>query len=553
MKTKNFLLILSASFLMAATSANAQLNVQKAKDKITTKANENKEKNQDNKKNETMGENTNSGSASGVTALEPGKGYFYTSFKSNDFKNEVGIGDELYVRMELGKTMIDLSQEHGLGSTSWAYGYVTVYIDGNKQFTTKPYSFASNISKDWTFINIPLNISPDFISKLESDQSMLETSQDIWVFQQLFQEKGIVNLYTEAAMKTMASGGNHTVKVEFGLSDGDSKSEPDFVACSGEVKISVDAAGADALAQKGPKNLRPLSDSEKGKFVTAGSSFTIGSNDLTMKLELPQTPKYYNMKWCKATSCDYDHGDLNFYLSVDNQPVCAWSTTFWEADYENRKSFEFMVLPKTDNGINTPDEGFNDNILFKHVNPVVYNMFDLVYGGKLSAGTHKLKIKVYSPEVVPYDVSYEYQDSYFSQWPPIAETEIDIVVTEQGRNTMISSSEAKKLSHAGGEWASVDSKLLSGNTGNPEIKLIDVATTSEWKVTTNSLGAILYRTCHADVIYKCDKGYRLMKSVSIKEDYSGGGSYGSPYFNERIDQYFDLSPTHVPVPEAKIK
>ncbi len=555
MKTKNLIWTMALSFLMAVPVVNGQINkIQNAKDKITS-GNSGKKDKTDEPKTETknMDENNNTGETKNAAALDPGKGYFYTGFKSNDFKNEVNIGDDLYVRMELGKTMIEIAQEKGLGVTSWAYGYVTVYIDGNKSFTTKPYSFASNISKVWTYINLPLNVGPDFMKQIESDQSMLETEQDIWVFQQLFQEKGLVRLYTESAMASMASGGNHTVKVEFGLSDSDSKKEPDFVAAVGEVKITVDAAGAANLAENGPKNLRPLSEDKKGKFVPSSQSFTIGNGELTVNLELPQAPKYYNMKWCKASSCDYDHGDINFYLSMDNEPLAAWTTTLWEADYESNKSFSFVILPKNDQGINFTEGSFNNSKLFKSTNPVVYNMFDLIYSGKLTPGTHKLKIKAYSQETVPYEASYEFADSYFSQWPAIAEIVIDIVVTEQGRATTINSSEAKKLNHAGGEWATVDSQLKNGNTGNPQIELIDVATTSQWKVVTNSLGAILYRTCKADVIYKCEKGCRLFKNVEIKEDYSGGETYGTPYFNERIDMYFELNSVHVPVPESKIK
>jgi hypothetical protein len=126
-------------------------------------------------------------------------------------------------------------------------------------------------------------------------------------------------------------------------------------------------------------------------------------------------------------------------------------------------------------------------------------------------------------------------------------------VTEQGRTALINNSEAKKLSHAGGEWTAVDNTLKTSNTGNPNIQIIDVATTTKWKIVTNDLGVILYRTCKADVLYKSAEGYRIMKDMGVTEQYSGGGTYGEPSFSARIDNYFPLDAGHVPVPESKVK
>ena len=54
----------------------------------------------------------------------------------------------------------------------------------------------------------------DFAERLAADQSQLETNQDIWVFQHLYQEKNVPVMYTTAAIGKMTSG-NHELKVEF--------------------------------------------------------------------------------------------------------------------------------------------------------------------------------------------------------------------------------------------------------------------------------------------------------------------------------------------------
>ncbi len=485
--------------------------------------------------------------------MENGKGDFYTSFKPNGFKEEVNVGDELYVRMNLGKTMIELLQEKGFEAGFTAYGFITVYIDGNKSFTAGPYSFASNYSKKWTYIDIPLNINPDFIEKISADQSMLETEQDIWVFQQLFQEKSVPKMYAASAMTSMTEG-NHTLKVEFGLSSSES-SEPQTIVCSGTVKVVSDAAGSEEIAQNGPKYLRPLKADEKGKFTFNSISFTPGTAELKANLELPQAPKYYNMKWCQASSCDYDEGNIEFYVSIDGQPLVYWSSFLENNDYTADKSFNFVVLPKTDAGIGSVEAGFNQSKLFRTENPLVYSLFDILYSGNLKTGKHTLTLKAFSKQSIPLNSSYEFSSEYFKKLPAIAETSIDIVVTEADRNTLINSSSAKKLSHATGEWVSVDSKLKTSNTGG-DFEIIDVATTTLWKVVTNSLGAILYRTCKADVVYKSQYGTRLQKDILVKEDFMGGGSYGTPYFADRIEASYGpslLNSIHLPVPASKVK
>lgn len=317
----------------------------------------------------------------------------------------------------------------------------------------------------------------------------------------------------------------------------------------------VDSILSSALSKGGAKQKQALNDSDKGKFVLSNSTFTVGTGDLTAKLELPQSPKFYNMKWCQASSCDYDNGYLELYVSVNNIPVAAWSAKLEGIDYTGTKSFDFVVLPKADTGIGVVEVPFNKSKLFQPENTVVYALLDLIYSGNLKNGTHKLKFKAYSKQTIPLNTAYEFEDSYFVKWPSIAETTIDLVITDEGRNTLIKNSSAKKLSHATGEWAAIDRALKSSATGSADNQLIDVATKTNWKIIRNSLGAILYRQCKADVIYKSKYGYRLQKGILVKQNYSGGG-YGTPYFAERIQFAHGpslLNSTHLPVPGEKIR
>lgn len=556
MKTLTLTVVVLFSMSAAANAQfgdlkNTKDKVEKTADKINLGGGKNKEANTGSTSEEV-------GSASADISIsaedmKSGQGYFYTSFKPNGFKNQVSVGDELFVRMNLGKTMVELAADNGLENSFSAYGFVVAYIDGEKVFTAGPYSFASNISKQWTYIDIPLNVNPDFAEKLAADNSLLETNQDVWVFQHLYQEKNVPVMYTTAAIGKMKSG-NHELKVEFALANsGDS--EPKATVCSGTIKVGVDEAGSNALALNGPKNLRPLKDNERGSFTFSQSGYTLGNGELSVNLKLPNPAKYYNMKWCKASSCDYDHGSMLFYVSIDGIPVASWGADLWDANYESRKDFSMIILPATDAGYGDMDAAFNNNDLYKGASPVVYSLLDMIYGGKLAAGNHKLSIKAYSQECIPYDVTYEFVDSYFAQWPAIAESTVEINITTDGLNKMMAASCVKPLSHAGGDWAAIDAKLKTSNTGGL-YEIIDVACQTEWKVVTNSLGVILYRECKADVIYKCEYGYRLQKRVAVKADYMGGSSYGSPYFNERIEAAHGpslLGTMHMPVPAVKVK
>lgn len=549
MKNKTVLFLSMFSIFLGTINVHSQVGLIK---KTGTSINQTRKDHQESKlNNNKMSERNNENLQTGN--FETGKGYFFTTFKPNNYLSSVGVGDDLFVRMELGKTMIEWCQEKGLSVDYTAYGFVVISIDGEKVFTSRPLSFASNISKQWTFINIPLSISPDFIAKIENDQSMLETAQDIWVFQQLFQENSIPKMYTEVAMKKLTNG-SHQLKVELGFGESDSK-EPLFIACSGDVAVVADASSVEMLAEKGPKHLRPLKESEKGNFVFNTVSFIAGFSDLKASLEVPEALKYYNMKWCQSSSCDYDHGNIEFYASIDEKPLAAWSQTFEGVDYEQMKKFDLVVFPKSDAGIGTVEATFNQSKLFKAENPMAYALFDLIYSGKLPVGKHLLKIKAYSPQSIPLNTAYEFDAAYFNQFPALAENSIVFEVTAEGKAQLIAASTAQKLTHASGEWVAIDQALKNSATGNSMDQIVDAATTSQWKVVTNSLGAILYRECKANVIYKSQYGFRMQKGVAVRQDYSGGGTYGTPYFSDRIEFMHGpslLNSTHIPVPSEKV-
>ncbi len=545
--------VITASLLFT-TSLEAQIGAlnalkNKAKsvsEKVVDKATDRNESSDDSSKLETK-----PAVAIAAEDMKDGQGYFFTTFKANWYKSEVTASEELYIRMQLGKTMIEWSQEKGIQADYTAYGFITVYIDGEKVFMTKPISFASNISKQWVYIDIPLNVSPDFLKQIESDQSMLETQQDIWMFQQLFQENSIPKQYGAAAMSKLASG-NHKVKVEFGLGQSDSK-EPMAVICTGDVAVKSPEGGSNALSKYGPKHLRPLNEDEKGLFQFATASFEPGTSDISAVLNLPKPPKYYNMKWCQASSCDYDHGYIEFYVSIDGKPLTAWSKELDGDDYQVTKQFNMTILPKTDAGYDVVEAPFNSSKLYEDTNPIAYALWDMLYGGKLSQGTHKLVIKAYSRQSIPLNTAYEFEAAYFAKWPAIAETSIDLIINANTITNLSTASSSKKLSHASGDWVAVDNHLKQSSIN---AQVVDVATKTEWKVVTNSLGAILYRTCKADVVYTGEYGTRLQKGVLVKEDYTGGASYGKPYFAERIEISHGpslLGTMHIPVPLSKMK
>lgn len=564
--------MMMAALTIISFSANAQFNsikntVKNSADKVKIgkgKKDKDKDENNDAEDATEVETPTDETTAETVTetvaapTMKDGTGYFYNTYSSDDFVSQANVGDELYVRMNFGKTMNEFHEQFGLDVSHYSYGWINIYINGKLVKEIGELSFASNYSKVWTYIDLPLLVRPEFLEEIQADQSAIETGQDVWVFQQLFNEAGIAQQYTIAAIQNMKDGKN-TLKIEFGVANkGDEKMAG--VISTAEIEIIVDEAGKKELYKSGPKNMRPLEDNEAGAFKYSANNFTIGTGSLSTTLELPFEPKYYNMKWCKSMSCDYDHGNLNFVAFIDGEAFSFWSYTFWNDEYEVKKSFNMTVLPQNDTEIYDGFSALNtESELNKESNTIVYALFDYIYNGKLEAGNHKLTIKCYSTECVPLNYTFENNTNYFNQWPSIAETSVDLNVTTEVINKIIAASSAKKLSHAGGEWAAVDSHLKSSMAGgSPGIEIIDVAVQTEWKVTLDYYGTPMYRDCKADVIYNSDKdGCRLLKSVSIREDYNGSG-YGKPYANETMSTYFFSGTTllnnmHVPMPLSRVK
>ncbi len=558
------LTLMMAVVMMISLSSFAQLgNLKDAKNKVNSTTDKisigkDKDKTED-KESENIGSSSEK-SGSGISLpkanqekLESGKGYFSTTFKSGDYKTEVNVGDELFVRMNLGKTMIEYAEAAGLESSFSAYGYITVYIDGVKAFTSNQISFASNISKVWTYIDIPINVNPGYGEQLAANPELLETDQDIWVLQQLFQEKSIPVMYTTAAITKMTSG-SHDVKVEFGLGESSSK-EPSTTICSGTVKVVVDAAGSEALSEKGPKHLRPLKEEEKGKFIFNTTSFTPGMSELNFKLQLPKQPKYYTEKWCQSSSCDYDHGTLSFYVTIDGEPFVSWESVLWNENYEVKKEFDMIILPLTDAGIEDPASPFNSSVLNKNANPITYALFDMLYGGQLKPGKHTLTFKFWSTECVPMSgANYEFTNNFYDKYPSIALGTIEINVTQEGLDKLANSSSAKKLTHGGGEWVAKDAQLKGIYAGNSEVQVLDVAVQTEWKYNKNYYGVILSRECKADVLSKGKYGYRIARGVIVVEESIGDGKYAAPTYSTLSGiPPAELNEWVFPVPAVKVK
>lgn len=487
---------------------------------------------------------------------QAGKIYFYTKFKDFQFTEKVPASDELFAKINLGKTMMEYSADLGLSSTFNAYGFFKFYINDKLISVVGPYQFTSNYSKVWNDFDIPLTINSDFPKKLQENPDLLSQEQDIWLLQQLFIENSINMEFTIAEILNLKNGNNKII-VEFGLGESEAK-EPAGIIASGEIIVSMDDNNKKELYKRGPKYLRPLDNKDIGNFKYNATTLNIGSNAITTKLELPNPPKFYNVYWCKANTCDYDHGNLNFYAELDGKFLAAWTSEFDGDAYESQKSFNLTILPANDKDFESNEATFNSEDLFHRnsiTNPLPYALYDLIYSGQMKSGNHTLKIKTYSTECIPYSASFENTSEFHNKWYSIAETTVNLNLTESARQQLISSSSAKKLSHAGGEWTSVDNYLKTSISPNGGSVIIDVAAQTEWKVTVNILNLPVYRTCKADILYKTANGaYRIARSVLIKEDYTG--SYGKPFVGQIVDYNtisFMLNPMEFPVPESKIK
>ncbi len=322
-----------------------------------------------------------------------------------------------------------------------------------------------------------------------------------------------------------------------------------------EVKNKVNSTTDKINVGNGSKQVRPLKEDEIGNFIFNTESFTPGMSELNFKLQLPKPPKYYTEKWCQSTTCDYDHGPLSFYVTLDGEPFIHWGVVLWKENYEVNKEFEMTLLPLTDAGMEEPGAAFNTSPLLKGINPITYALFDMLYGGQLKPGKHTITIKCWSDESVPMNYSgYEFTNSFYDQWPSIALGTIEINVTQEGLDKLANSSSAKKLTHGGGEWVAKDAQLKSIYANDTEFTLIDVAVQTEWKTNKNNYGEIIERQCRADVLYKCKYGYRISRNLIVLEDYMGGGNYGKPSYRVLYgSEAVTLTEYHFPVPEIKVK
>lgn len=493
--------------------------------------------------------NTEKAGGGNLDALA-GKTAFMTKYGDSNYKNSCNIGDDLFARFVLKKTMVEYHSELGINETFNAYGFVVITIDGVQRAISGPMQFTSNYSKVWKYVVVPLNLDAVAFSQgAKSDPSILSTSQGVWMFTYINADVSPRKDYINAAIQYMKKS-SHKVKIEFGLG-GKSDKKPKGIVASGEITVNVDEAGLNKLYERGPKHLRPLKPEEAGKFTANNANFNLGSNDLSLTLSMPNPPKYYNMKWCQSMSCDYDHGEMVFYAELDGKFLASWQTTFWNADYEQKKSFAFIAIPKSDAGIEDVASNIHSATMFnKQDNVLALAFLDNIYGGKIQAGKHNLKITAYSIESFPTNSSFENSSDYYSSIPSIAENSFDFNITQSGIQKIKSTCTVKKPTHAGGSWTTVDN-YLKAHSNESGIKMIDVATKTQWKVYKNSLGVILYRTCKADVLYNhSEYGCRVMRGVKVKEDYSGGGSYSNPYFDGANFNLppFMLSTWNVPIP-----
>lgn len=470
--------------------------------------------------------------------------YFEKGFHTVDNLKTANVGDDLWMNIKMGKTMMEYSAEFGLEGTFNAYGYFVIYMDGKKVATTKPLMFSSNYSKTWTDFDVPVSIQQDYGADKEKVTSLASTSQGMWVVSNLGNESFLNRIYVPFAIKNFASkNGPHQLKIEFGLGE-KGGTEPKGIISSGEMTINVDDAGKKALYKKGPKYLQPLDDNERATVSMNNKAFKLGENNLTASFNLPQPPKYYAQKWCTSMSCDYDHGHISLSVTIDGIEIAS-HCEIWNDMWESQKSFEFTVIPKNDNELDNNLASFNQEELFEKArnNNIVYALVDLIYGGKIKAGKHNIKVEVFKEVAVG-------NDRHANQ---IGEQTFEVSFSDAQINNFIAKSNAKKLSHAGGEWTAVDNHLKSLYK---EDRVVDVACYSEWKVTRNSLGVILYRTCKADIIYKTlSGGYRLLQGQEVKADYNGS-SYSKPYFTGHFRTDWGsnmLNSGHFGIPGSKVK
>ncbi len=480
--------------------------------------------------------------AAALAKLEKGKGHISTDFVFNGPKQSVNIGEDMIVRFMFEKTMIEYAKDFGVSPGHFAYGYVNIYINGDKKISHS-YSFASNISKVWEYIDIPVSLDPEFVKKLEADNSLLQTPQDIWILQQSANPEMGVMKYVEAAVP-YARKGDYTVTVEFGLGEKDAKKANGIIAKK-DIPVTVDEAGMEKFVMKGPKYLRPLKKDEIGSCAPKGSNF--GSEHVSIIVDLPHPPKYYNQKWCQEgipATCDYDHGDLKVLIYLDGKEYEYLDAEIGGKAYTEETKLNFVVLPKTDGEMfgTTADEDRIDGVSRVNMDgDYISKIIDQINGGKIAPGKHTVKIKVFAEEVVPKkdwnapEYSKMSWSEFYERFDPIAEGETSFNITREGITKYQSKTYLDVPKAKVAKWASTEAQLKSQfSDPNIVVKAVNIRW-ANWNVNYNALKQPVSRETTADVYYfnKKTNSHRYLYSQKVKADYSGG-TWGKAYWNQNI-------------------
>ncbi|TNE55490.1 MAG: hypothetical protein EP338_04270 [Bacteroidetes bacterium] len=271
----------------------------------------------------------------------------------------------------------------------------------------------------------------------------------------------------------------------------------------------------------------PLKAEEIGKLEYNVPKLQIGESDLALKISLPKPPKYYAMRWCASSSCDYDHGEMFFLVELDGEILAHFDHTFWNDDYETKTEFQLLLLPKTDGNIKE-DGVFPGLPAVTKRGEVYMPMLDMVYGPLLKEGTHKLRVRMFNPQNSPKDMTYELGNpEYFNAWDPVIDQIVEFEVTEAGRKKMKDAASLEKpVTRKGGEWTAMEELLLSKSEKYPEGKCLRLVSSSDWTINRNAFGIILNRTSYVQIIFENKWGCRVTYN-KVTEQYDGS-SYGKP-------------------------
>ena len=480
--------------------------------------------------------------------MEGGKAYFRNSFFLTSNATQLIASEDIITRFVFKSPIAELLTADGLANETELSQYINIYINGKKLGTEVfdiPAEFLPSLA-EVTYVDLPIQAGKSTLDGIS--ESDLKTGQDMFLLTSIIPAMTMTT-YIRGALNQGEN--NFKLKLEYGI--GKKGAEMTSILSASEVSMKSDKAIFEKLIARAPKSIRPLLAAEKGEIAYSTSNYEVGTGSLTATMKLPNPPKYYNQKWCNSMSCDYDHGNLEFYAELDGEFLAAWSAVFWNEEYEKQTSFDFTLLNATDAEFADQSASFNDGLIWgKQQNAVIYKLVDRLYSGKIATGKHTLKIKCYSQQTVPLNTG---ANEDFNQWPSIAETEMTINVTGAGVQKMKAASTSKKLSHASGEWVAVDAHLKKAGPAENGV-MLDIATQTTWKVEVNAFGVPLYRTCKANILYKTNDGeYRISEDNLIKCDYEGSG-YSKPYIVTSLFTVFGsgmLDNFHYPVASNKVK